>query len=382
MRELRDSGVVEDGDHDFEPLHVHDLPQIYSRPSFEQLEDTLHLLKFEPPSLSLSLLSASSSSSKFAAGRKIRRRVHAAGVTSYLTSFVSSPLSWLPSDEARETIWDLAGKRLSERAGRAAAGDLVRKFRIPLSAKGNDAVNEVELILHEPSLTEDNLGLKTWASSLVLASQLRYLTDNIPPIRDRRGHRPKVLELGSGTGLLGLAAAIVWPHAAVKLTDLEVIVKNLRRNVGVNKHTLGQSRGVSEDALGVQVEVLDWSLSPSSSHHQPVKSVKYDTFDVVIAADPLYSPLHPQWLVNTISENLSLDEDARALIAYPLRKGYEQERYCFEKIMVESGLTCRHTETIHGVKEDWGDGEDDGEESSSGESVKYGVWAWAHKSRQ
>ena len=40
------------------------------------------------------------------------------GVTSYLTSIVKSPLTWIEDEAAQEQIWSLASMRLSERAGR------------------------------------------------------------------------------------------------------------------------------------------------------------------------------------------------------------------------------------------------------------------------
>lgn len=44
--------------------------------------------------------------------------VQPAGVTRYLTSIISSPLSWLETDALREAILDAASARLSERSGR------------------------------------------------------------------------------------------------------------------------------------------------------------------------------------------------------------------------------------------------------------------------
>ena len=327
-------------------------------------------------------------------------KVHPEGVTTYLTSIISSSLSWLTSDEEREEIWELASKRLSERAGRAAAGDLIRKFRIPLQSPTSDGATEIELSLHEPSLTEDNLGLKTWGSSLVLATRLSILSEHVPllqrPVRRTEDglNRPvRVLELGSGTGLLGLAAACVWPQTRVKLTDLEAIVSNLRRNVEMNREVLELARATfgqeytadDTQSLGVETDVLDWSLSPSFGKVHTLTTEHDDAtgrFDILLSSDPLYSPLHPSWLVNTIAANISLSKGtARAIVAYPLRKGYEHERAEFERLMNKLGMECLESEVVGGVKEDWGDHDSNdvdeyGGEESAGEKVKWGVWAW------
>lgn len=88
------------------------------------------------------------------------------------------------------------------------------------------------LKIREPPITGDSLGLKTWGSSYVLAKLLLQLAEEYLPHMDLRGK--SVLELGSGTGLLGLAAACLW-GAHVTLTDLPTIMPNLVYNVESNR---------------------------------------------------------------------------------------------------------------------------------------------------
>jgi|HubBroStandDraft_4_1064222.scaffolds.fasta_scaffold243513_2 hypothetical protein len=66
----------------------------------------------------------------------------------------------------------------------------------------------------------------------------------------------KVLELGSGTGLVGLAAAAIWKCIAY-LTDLPDIVENLDRNIERNCMVIGDHGGRAE------AEVIDWSNPPA-----------------------------------------------------------------------------------------------------------------------
>ena len=87
---------------------VLDLPQIYTKPSGTDILRALDLLTIKPRSFATTPHEAAKG-----------RSVQSAGITRYLTSIISSPLSWLESDELREAVWDAAGARLSERSGRA-----------------------------------------------------------------------------------------------------------------------------------------------------------------------------------------------------------------------------------------------------------------------
>jgi predicted nicotinamide N-methyase len=53
---------------------------------------------------------------------------------------------------------------------------------------------------------------------------------------------PSVLELGSGTGLLGMAAAAMW-QTEVVLSDLPTIMANLNFNVDQNRATVERLGG-------------------------------------------------------------------------------------------------------------------------------------------
>src|SRR5437763_12886157 len=97
----------------------------------------------------------------------------------WLTSIISSPLSWIPDEVARDQVWERASSRLSERWGRTALPAMTRKFRILAgeqegdqglqekiiiapSGNGDGLFQEriVEVALHEPTMDGDNLGHK------------------------------------------------------------------------------------------------------------------------------------------------------------------------------------------------------------------------------
>lgn len=247
--------------------------------------------------------------------------VDPSGVPRYLTSLVSSPLAWLPEHE-REQVWEAASLRLSERSGRTALPSMTRSFHVS---------EKLTLNLHEPSLTQDSLGLKTWTSSWLLARRLESLSSHVPP------GRPRVLELGAGTGLVGLAAASVWQHSIsqVMLTDLPDIVPNLERNVELNDLSCAH-------AVKVHSRVLDWADDAD------IPNSDEQAYPVILAADPIYSIDHPRMLVNAVSRWLDPTPVARFILELPLRRGYEKERQDLRKRLeqfmdlVEEGQDLGH----------------------------------------
>ncbi|KAI2449912.1 hypothetical protein LOY86_005403 [Ophidiomyces ophidiicola] len=298
---------------DIQPLHVFDLPQLYTKPSAEKLLAALRDLAVLPRTFD----SDENQAPKLSP-------VYGGCVAQYLTGIISSALSWIDTDELREAIWDAASARLCERSGRTAMPSLSRVFRIPVA----DNIY-IPITLHEPSLTSDNLGMKTWVSSYLLARRLH--TFRLPqPSLLPLGHDKqllRVLELGAGTGLVGLSFASLWgANSTVHLTDLPEIVPNLSHNVSMNKDIM-LSTGAS-----VTTGVLDWSLKKGMDIGNQEK------YQVILAADPLYSSEHLRWLTQTIQRWLSTDKGARVVLEMPLRNAYISQVNELKKRMGNIGL--------------------------------------------
>jgi hypothetical protein len=120
--------------------------------------------------------------------------------------------------------------------------------------------DEVSLSIYEPALTGDNLGFKTWASSYMLSKRLKLIGEhhNIEePKKDTVGDLDTwcAMELGSGTGLVGLAAAALW-RCYVTLTDLPEIMQNLIKNVNNNLQMIDERGGWATTMT------LDWENPP------------------------------------------------------------------------------------------------------------------------
>lgn len=321
-----DTTIATDDDVDAIPLvHVMDLPPVSLFPPYCVLETILKLLAptqicnfgHEPTSFH-SLASVPTASEALEWLNKywlplaselrlqaVAEQAHTLRSTltteynAYMTRLVGSPLHWMLEDEAT-IVHTAACARLAENCGRTAQPGLVRKLVI-------DGLDDC-LYLQEPALTGDNLGLKTWGSSLVLSQRLA--------VNHKELLLGSVLELGAGTGLVGLVCDKLGFHTT--LTDLPEIVGNLEHNVTLNK-------------ANSIVKELDWS--DASCYADLLSSG--NSYTTIIASDPVYSAQHPPWLVQVIDAFLSKQDDARVLVQVPLRPHYEAERQllwdCFKK---------------------------------------------------
>ncbi|KAI6894950.1 hypothetical protein KC334_g11834, partial [Hortaea werneckii] len=306
--------------------------------------------------------------------------------------------------------------------------------------------------LHEPALTADNLGLKTWASSYLLAKRLVLLhSDNnesdssttnppAPTLLPTLPPDAEILELGSGTGLVGMAAARVLQRK-VWLTDLEGIVGNLERNVRGNwKVVAGLSREGGNDGKDVaegdegeveqmmrkermETAILDWAdplnvtvvpgrnkqregevaptpTSPTTNPHGPTPNGADDhpehetqaknpfvaqrtttsswppnSFPLILAADPIYSPDHPSLLCTAIAAHLTHHCPlSRVVVEMPIREGFGSEREDFRSRMQAMGLRILGEGEEVGY-DDWGSGGEDGR-SFTEVRCWWSVWGW------
>lgn len=336
-------------ENDLVPLHIHDLPLLRMKPTFVVLHVFLKLLapltvhNFDPSAetdkdanatfdeklirpqeakealewlIGKGRFSTSDLLASVATLADLLRKSFAAQYNGWLTRLISSDLDWL-SEEDQDSIKSLAALRLAENCGRTAQPEFIRHIDIPGLSK--------TMYLKEPSLTSDKLGLKTWGSLFILG---RRLAQNLAYLKGT------VLELGSGTGLVGMVAGVLgFPTV---LTDLPDIVPNLTDNVELNN-------------INATVDNLDWSNPKSylDKHNLP----RYTT---IILSDPLYSSKHPVWIVSMINTFLEESEDARVLLQVPIRKTFENERATLWHLLDINGYTVQEEDTETGY-DDFGE---------------------------
>ncbi len=207
----------------------------------------------------------------------------------------------------------------------------------------------------------------------------------------KRRRKLRVLELGAGTGLVGLAAAAAW-NADVHLTDIASIVPNLERNVVANEDLIRQYASKSQDKqqqdqddeqrLEITTGVLNWEeLSTTESSTGPNLArmegcrdgndkPKIAEYDAILTADTLYDESLPRLLVDTIrhfsessgnSHILNKKDGSQSrrpmvvMIEIPLREGYQREKSEFEQRMFQAGFRLEDQGVEVGW-DDWGDG--------------------------
>jgi predicted nicotinamide N-methyase len=202
-----------------------------------------------------------------------------------------------------------------------------RTFNIPLSS-----AKSIAFRIAEPTLRAQGLSLQTWTSSFLLARLLHTL-DDVPLPSIATGGVIPILELGAGTGLVGLTAAKVWDLPVV-LTDLGPIVPGLAHNIALNNAILGET--------SVSCGSLDWkepdklNLFTNGGYSRP--SAGHPKANLILAADTVYSEEHPELLSKTILKWLMPGKDSRAIIMYPMRVAYLDQIRELWQLLEDGGL--------------------------------------------
>lgn len=221
----------------------------------------------------------------------------------------------------------------------------------------------VTVQLSVPLLKADNLSLATWGSSYVLSNLLHRLK---PP--NLRSDGPvAVLELGAGTGLVGLSAAALWKTDVV-LTDLAPILPGLAANIALN-HALLDSNNAR-----VSCGTLDWNTperllftaDPPGADAREIQNDEANKASVILAADTMYWEHHPRLISQSIFAWLQRSPDSRAIICYSMRTAYLEYMQEFYERMESGGMEL----VVEGREELPNDAWDDEK------LYEWNVWRW------
>ncbi|KAL5533553.1 hypothetical protein ACEPAG_13 [Sanghuangporus baumii] len=231
----------------------------------------------------------------------------------------------------RERLIEDAAALLAACAGTAGSGRLSRSYAFGPTPCGE----RVSLTLTDVPLENgdySSVGAQTWGGACVMADMIfenpeqfdlpaAGAGDNIDA-----GHAFRILELGAGTGLVGLAIIKLMElrniRADVVLTDFyPSVLANLRSNVAVN---FSSSSG---DRLRVFVSSLDWSTYASKSSSE---SEHLGSFDLVVGADIVYESEHAMWIKSCLEKLLRTNAHFHLII--PLRRTHTVESSTVERV--------------------------------------------------
>ncbi|XP_032087260.1 protein-lysine N-methyltransferase EEF2KMT isoform X2 [Thamnophis elegans] len=170
-------------------------------------------------------------------------------------------------------------------------------------------------------VSQGTTGLVTWDAGLYLAE---WALENSEVFRNRR-----ILELGSGTGLTGIAICKAFrPREYIFSDHHEGVLEQLSENIHLNgltleaescSHCTGESPNhqghpdvdLEDDHLQISVKELDWNLVSKD------ELAKLQA-DVILAADVVYDPEVSQHLIGVL-QKFPRDGEPEVYIAFNIR---------------------------------------------------------------
>ncbi|KAI6125183.1 putative methyltransferase-domain-containing protein [Pisolithus thermaeus] len=200
-----------------------------------------------------------------------------------------------------EILIQQAASLLALCSGVSAAGTVERVFSFDSGKIGRIDVRVTDIPIENQDYR--SVGAQTWGGACVLAEMIVEHPEQFG--LDFRigedytcGKRPlRVLELGAGTGLVGLTATKVLVASSaerdfrttVVATDFyPSVLDNLRANIDRNF-----PGDLGDGTVTITSHFLDWSKLPTMSS---VPELLSEPFDVVFGADIVYEADHAAWI--------------------------------------------------------------------------------------
>ncbi|KAI8351267.1 putative methyltransferase-domain-containing protein [Mortierella sp. GBAus27b] len=159
----------------------------------------------------------------------------------------------------------------------------------------------------EPLTSSEDQPLESSLSSLSISgtSAASTVTEHSHTSTPSGRHERMCLELGAGTGLVGIAVAVAFPELSVLSTDLDEAMSLMQQNVDANQHLLPNNN--------MKVDVLDWAE----------KDRQVDPVEILLLADVVYNDLSHEMLLQTMLDYSN--EKTKILLGYKFRHEAEQK---------------------------------------------------------
>lgn len=223
----------------------------------------------------------------------------------WLTSFIARAEELLAEidDDDRQRFIDEASYILASFSSATDAdededaGAIVREFRFQVAGEQQAGAGDIEVRLTDgtPATGSDHtdVGLQSWGASIVVSDLMCSCPERFGLSVRALSDAPRIVELGAGTGLVGITMAKLLPRlgvsgAEVIATDYHAaVLANLRDNITAN---FGDPPHNGSENLPVQTCLLDWSAPCLDA--PPLDKPA----DVLVATDVVYAPEHAVWL--------------------------------------------------------------------------------------
>lgn len=232
----------------------------------------------------------------------------------WLTSFIARGEELLADidDDTRQRFIDEASYILASFSSATDAeededaGAIVREFRFAVTS-GEQEEGDIEVRLTDgtPATGSDHtdVGLQSWGASMVVSDLMCSDPERFGLSAAALGVAPRIVELGAGTGLVGITMAKLLrrlgvPGAEIVATDYHAaVLANLRDNVAAN---FPADEEEHKHPPAVQTCALDWAAPCLDAPlHQPA--------DMLVATDVVYAPEHASWLRDCAGRLLARD---------------------------------------------------------------------------
>jgi predicted nicotinamide N-methyase len=210
---------------------------------------------------------------------------------------------------------------------RAAVHDDVSMHRVVTVVNGHDVViyersREEILFVKQPTLDDnsgevDLTGLQVWGSAFKL---IEYLVKTCKHSPDRG--QIKCLELGSGTGIVGIAAAYL---------GMSVVLTDPGRSVNFTHELSGNTIDCLQGNIELNAAVADQTavrqlLWGEERHISRIKREQKGEFDLVVGSDLLYEQSNHAPLLATLRAFVN-SPTTRAVLCFKTRSAGEEDQF-------------------------------------------------------
>lgn len=178
-------------------------------------------------------------------------------------------------------------------------------------------------------LSSQGLSFQLWPAAAALVSLLDRQSASLFGCSAAQGRRLRLLELGSGTGLVGIAAAALL-GARVTVTDLPHVLPNLQFNVDANAGAVERGGGK------VEVAALSWG------EVRDMESIGRD-YDIVLGSDVVYHDHLYEPLLETLRYYL-LESGKEVVFFMAHLKRWKKESVFFKKAKKKFDVEVVHAD--------------------------------------